>query len=536
MTIYYIDPSAEFNGNGLAPTPAASAGASGAFNTSPTLTVSNTYRIKRGTTYVVPSPSTTSGLRMLTLVGTPAAPTVIEAYYNSDGSDDTTQPRPIIDHNGGGNAQACVLVNGCQYVIVRNIMGINSMQPGGSAVRVRNSSDVLVTGCEGTANLNGVTVTQDTAAATMARITIDSGFYYGNACGILYTWLDAANSIIDSLTISNNKVYNNNVASVQRVGGIQHGASASSATVVNSDRGVRGIWIIGNECYGNQSYALTTYGARNGTRSSWIANNHVHHNNPLGLVDAHCIWVGASFDVLVEDNEVHDNTGFIGGNNGSCVGIFLDYQLNDTAIVGSRNIVRRNRIYNGWMGNTAVTKGQGAGVYLLNNQNCVIEDNLIYNGRCGIVIARDTVAAPAHTILNNTIVGMIDNDGYSGVGIMVDVGNNHIVKNNVIKGCGKEGIFINSSLTGVVETNNAIYDANVAKVVSAAFTTLTPGTPDATDVLIDPMLSNGYRPLSTSTLIGAGAHTTYKCDAAGVQFWNPPSIGAYEYVRPRVER
>jgi len=47
--------------------------------------------------------------------------------------------------------------------------------------------------------------------------------------------------------------------------------------------------------------------------------------------------------------------------------------------------------------------------------------------------------------------------------------------------------------------------------------------------------SEGY-PNSTSPLIGAGINTGYIMDIKGKAFWNPPSIGAYEYERARVAR
>lgn len=540
MAVYYIDFSATFNGNGSAPTQAASDGAAGAYNVSPTLTAGNTYRYKRGTTYTEASPASTSPILALSLTATAAAPTVIEAYYNDDGTDDETQPRPVIDHNGGGNGQACVRLTGCQYVIVRNIAGTNSILSGGSAVRVRNSSDVTVSGCLGYVNTVGISVVQDTSAATMSRITISDSEVYGNVCGILYTWMDSAGSYIDDLTIDGNVVRDNDLTpGVNRYGGIQHGASNSSTTVTNSDRGVRGIAITNNEVYGNRGYALTTYGARSSsTRPSRIASNHVYGNNPLGLVDAHAIWVGASSNTIVEDNRVHGNTGLANGTSGSQVGIFMDFNSVNTAIVGASNIVRRNIVYDGWMGPSQVTSGAGAGIYLLNQTGCLVESNVIHGCATGINIDRDTPAAPAHVIRNNTIFDITGFNSLTGVGILVNVGNNHTIYNNIISGCSLSGLFVNSALTGVTESYNCIYDSNVPYVVSAAFTTLTPGVMAASDLTDDPLIDErlGYL-LAGSPLIGNGMHSGYRTDATRrVMRHNPPSIGAYEYVTARPTR
>lgn len=52
----------------------------------------------------------------------------------------------------------------------------------------------------------------------------------------------------------------------------------------------------------------------------------------------------------------------------------------------------------------------------------------------------------------------------------------------------------------------------------------------------DPMVTAQGIPLTGSPLIGAGIHTEYKTDITGKAFYNPPSIGAYEYERPRIPR
>lgn len=56
------------------------------------------------------------------------------------------------------------------------------------------------------------------------------------------------------------------------------------------------------------------------------------------------------------------------------------------------------------------------------------------------------------------------------------------------------------------------------------------GNLQQSDYAIDPPT---YRPLPDSPLIGAGVFTGWLLDNSGKRFRNPPSIGAYEYVRPR---
>lgn len=59
------------------------------------------------------------------------------------------------------------------------------------------------------------------------------------------------------------------------------------------------------------------------------------------------------------------------------------------------------------------------------------------------------------------------------------------------------------------------------------------GTMNESDPMVD---ENGFMTSASSPLYHSGTHTTYKRDAKGMQFNNPPSIGAYEYVGARPSR
>src|SRR4051812_4976365 len=83
MTIYYIDPGASVNGSGTPSSP---------FNTLAGIPVAagNKYRIKRGSTFTGAMPSLTAGTDVNTI-------TTVEAYAFTNGSDDVTLPKPIIN-------------------------------------------------------------------------------------------------------------------------------------------------------------------------------------------------------------------------------------------------------------------------------------------------------------------------------------------------------------------------------------------------------------------------------------------------------
>lgn len=59
---------------------------------------------------------------------------------------------------------------------------------------------------------------------------------------------------------------------------------------------------------------------------------------------------------------------------------------------------------------------------------------------------------------------------------------------------------------------------------------------DTTGLNTDPQVDSSGKPVAGSPSISTGVHLGYRTDRSGMQFWNPPSRGAYEYARPRVER
>lgn len=97
MSIFYVDPSKGSNGTGTITNP---------YNTWTGISFQpgNTYLQKRGTTWVAPAPTqgrTGAGIVFFfNNIGTTSTSFLtFGSYYNSDGTDDTTKPRPILDMN-----------------------------------------------------------------------------------------------------------------------------------------------------------------------------------------------------------------------------------------------------------------------------------------------------------------------------------------------------------------------------------------------------------------------------------------------------
>jgi hypothetical protein len=79
--------------------------------------------------------------------------------------------------------------------------------------------------------------------------------------------------------------------------------------------------------------------------------------------------------------------------------------------------------------------------------------------------------------------------------------------------------------------NNCYY-----KVLVPTTNSITGDFSGTDEVFADPGLTADYLIDATSPCAGVGKHVGYGTDVEGKQFYNPPSIGCYEYERPRISR
>ena len=519
MTTFYVDPNAAVNGSGSLASP---------YNTwaGVTLTANNTYLQRRGTTYIGAS------VRPASQTSNAATPLTIGAYYNADGSDDTTKTRPIINHNGGTNGVGAVFVDTCAYVVVQDIAGTNSHGSLGGGVTVRRSQNVIVQRCAGYENDYGVIVYQDQASgtSTCTDITIRDNDCYDNvAAGIAWWVCSVSDAIIRRMKIHGNTVYGNGtgkglggllgVSSVP-CGGIMsftaNKASIGTAGYINYD-----IRCDRNTVSDNNGYGINIEGWALGTTGSSCSRNTVTGSGYSGDVDSHSLWVGNSSAVLIEENHVHHNFANTGASSGSGVGIFIDYNSSSTS-GGYSCIVRRNKIHDQFRGSTTASAlAAGAGIIVLYNDNTVVESNLIYNCRNGVSIGNGS-ATDGTLIYSNTVTDCDD----GGISVL-PLGTGTVLKNNVVRGA-VTGLFVNTtSTTGYAETYNSVSNCTTAKANGTA-SARTATTLHATDLITDPLLTADYRPKSGSPLLGAGTHLGYRRDIEGKQRQNPPDIGAYD--------
>lgn len=515
MAIFYIDPSAATNGTGTVTNP---------YNTwvGVTLTANNVYRQKRGTTY------TGASVRPASRVSSADTPLTIEAYYNADGSDDDTKPLPVIDHNGGTNGVGAIFVDTCSNVLVRNICGTNSNGALGGGVTVRRSQNVQIRNCVGKDSEHGFLIQQDQASATSTctDILIDGCTAFNNvAGGITFRWGAASTAVLRRITLTNNVVYGNGTGkyigsggSTVTCGGITSYSVFKSSTDVNYRN--YDIIIENNTVRDNNGYGINVEMADNDTTTSSVSRNEVTGSGKSLDVDSHSLWVGNCFSVVVERNYVHDNYANAGTSTGSGIGIFVDYNGSSTA-GGSGCIVRMNVVENQWSGTTTGTaEVASAGIYVLYNDDTLVQGNIVKNCRNGIAVGGFSQSLNNNNkIYNNTIINT------SLFGVTAAASTNTEVKNNMVVGA-TYGIFSPSSgMSNLSSTNNNVVNCTIPRANGTA-TSPTTGSLDSTDKTIAPELDPRGKP-TRPQLFNGGANVGGK-DFYGNTFPASPSIGAIQ--------
>lgn len=526
MAIYFVAPGNTFNGNGTSGAAATSPGGVGAYNTwvGVSLTANNTYRQKRGTTY------TGATVRPTSQTSNADTPLTIEAYYNDDGSDDDTKPLPVINHNGGTNGVGAVFLDTCRYVIVRNIVGTNSNGALGGGVTLRRSRNIEIRNCVANNSEHGFLIQQDQAAATSTTtdILIDGCTAYNNVSGgITFRWGAVSTAVVRRVTITNNLIYGNGTGKYIGSGGSTvpcGGITSYSVYKATTDVNYRNYDIVieRNTVRDNNGYGINVEMADNDTTTSSVSYNEVTGSGKSLDVDSHSLWVGNCFNTVVEGNYVHDNFANSGTSTGSGIGIFVDYNGSSTA-GGSGCIVRMNLIENQFNGTTTGTaEVASAGIYVLYNDNTLVQGNIVKNCRNGIAAGGFNAGLnTGNKIYNNTIIST------SQFGITAAASTNTEVKNNLVVGA-TYGIFSPSSgMTNLSATNNNVVNCTIARANGTASSPTT-GTLDATDRTIDPVVDPRGKP-TRPQLYNGGADVGGK-DYYGYTFPASPSIGAIQCV------
>lgn len=546
----YIDPTAPTNGVGTTANPKNTwAGI--------TLVVNETYRQKRGTVCQLPTGGSTY-IHANILASDPSTPLTLEAYYYADGSDEPSLPRPEIISNLTSNGVGTVYLRKSSNVIVRNLK-LNSLPQytynvAGVKIFAQNTGvyqNIQIVNCEIVNHAYGITpaMSSTDTGAEIVDLLIDSNDIHGNTCGIYTFFYTPLNAYIRRFTVTNNKIYDNG----QRVqaGIVPGGITFNYASGATSDptRCWEDALIGNNTVYNNEGYPIAIYNCYNKTKTSRIYNNKVYNNNHSELYDSHGIFVAHSFGLIVEDNQLSNNWGYAVGPFGTACGIIIDTDVS-AGVGGDGCIVRRNTIDGGWPGYTFGGSGSEsangqAGIFIIDNTNTLIEGNFIRKFYSGIGTYANAGGTPATklnglVIRNNTVVDLVVSASNNvGVGISLRSGMTTLIENNILSNC-RQGMWVSSILTLPTEQNNCIF-APRNGVYYAQSATIDIATPtvalNVKDTTLDPLLDTSARISSvTSPAYHTGNFSAYKRDLTNHAFWNPPSMGAYEYNKKRISR
>jgi hypothetical protein len=163
-----------------------------------------------------------------------------------------------------------------------------------------------------------------------------------------------------------------------------------------------------------------------------------------------------------------------------------------------------------------------AGLFALTNANVA-----------GEVIIRNNLVEGSATQISSSWQGCISLHTTG----TIDAGASFLVENNVLIGESIVGIKLpTGSLNDsrwVVRNNiveGALNFAAVGAYVQEVY------TKDTFEAAHSYATGNKEEAVTEAATKGAGIHSSYHTDINGKQFYNPPSIGAYEYERPRISR
>lgn len=225
--------------------------------------------------------------------------------------------------------------------------------------------------------------------------------------------------------------------------------------------------------------------------------------------------------------------------------------------VKGRIIVRRGWMINGCKDNAAVRIGSDLGVAVATGARVLVYGLVVeaaqHNGLFTAGSAESAATIDGYIGIHNCVINgeNVQNLSFSAglsahAGAVITYGANAVIsfRNNALLQTGDRPA-IRLPVSGAGDArwqvyNNAVLDtANAAAIGSTEYATVAAfqtahatsgGNFQQSDYALD---STTYRPLEASPLRGAGVFTGWLLDNSGKRFRNPPTIGAFEYVKPR---
>lgn len=550
MTIYYIDPSAPVNGNGLTE--------STPYNTVGFIGGANSYLFKRGTTFngvVSLGNGTSTSLRL-----------IIGSYG------DESLPYPVI------NATGAISAFGSDYVTIEEIQvsgtgnGINI--DSGTFVDINNvifNSVGLFANKAFNINVRNCIFNNSTVAiqgSARDSVNMDNWNIVGNkfiSCGTGIYFRTSENSTFTegrmaNLLVKNNKFLNTTGTAIQlncaaHVTGINMGVTAPS-TITRT--GNWPAYPVGSKIWLTNFTNTSNFGEF--TVASVSGSNLVVSETSLtteASSSGKTVWLfredRAFLDTIIEDNYILNC-----GLTAILTDTMLRGRIQRNTIDGARGAGaiengNNKNIFIEWnlIKNLTTDSIDGMGIFLDNAvRDCFVRMNYIENC-AGSGLDNSGACIALFNCVNNIFSGNICVGSKRGVWTGASGTSSNIVCNNVFAN-NDVGIRINSSPPNQGNTfqNNIVLNNDVGisdnrnqKIKSNLWfgnTTLhNSGFLDSSPVYDDPVLDVNFKPteLSPSSVKVGGSRLTDNIkDISGKYFDNPPSIGAYQYRKPRNAR
>ena len=409
----------------------------------------------------------------------------------------------------------------------------NCVYESGAPTNVSYTDNAFIGGTGSIISLDG---SSSHTSTTISRNTFVTSLYSGSS-GSAINWLvgTAATGVITDMTIEDNTFVCAGTGAHRGVIVLRVQSDANVASKFTRVKVRRNDWSVFKGVACEIGSGFPTFGQSAGVLiTDNTISNGSETSNALG--GGFSIWgftTDPAFPNHIARNAIRDVAGPTGGFN-----VFYGtYEVFDNVVDGTttttidgngmlfdfgnqgarayRNIFRN-------LAGKAGTSNSGVGVMVLDSTGCKAFGNLIENCYVGVHLG-SAGAGQSCVISGNTFAGVV----LYGVDLKTDADEaNCTVKNN---------IFIADTGSAVsVRNGGAAWSGEDWNAV-VGFAVASGHTLGANDRTTADLLSDDYRLMSGSTLIGAGSHISYTRDADGKQRPNPPSIGAYDVATLRLK-
>lgn len=259
-------------------------------------------------------------------------------------------------------------------------------------------------------------------------------------------------------------------------------------------------------------------------------------NNGVSDVDGDCCQLLNCNDPYIHHNRFDHTTSFYkqafihNRDDGVASGGMIAYNTVSNQNYRDASLFDAKAFYIGVPNVTCVgnkISGGMFGAYLIQD-NIVFQNNLIVT-ISPLDIVGIAIRGSNFTVRNNTVVTVTPGSLSIGIDHQSTTHTNVVIQNNAVV---NYPVGVRTDVSGATYSYNAfngcaVNNGDINRIAQAA------GTGDVTASLL---LDSAYSPTASSPLIAVGLLTTNSQDLTSAARFNPPCIGAYEYIRNRAVR